>query len=476
MPQECGREDVMKRNKIVVIGAGSASFGLVNLGAILRTKELKGSELCLVDINKDGLEQITKLAKRINQEWNSEFVISSSTDRCEMLEGADFIVLSVAIDREKCWKIDQDIAKKHGIMHYAENGGPGGMMHVARNIALIMPILRDIERLCPEAWVLNFTNPVPRICIAAARYTKVKMIGICHQIEFAYIILAKVLQKELGFDLPEDYLFRWNDATWRHYGDIVTQAKERIDLQAAGINHFTWMLSMKDKKTGDDLYPLFKERYLNGFEEFEPLTREIFDIFKFCPVPGDCHMVEYLPYTHNMNTNTWDKYDVQMYPLEGADDGRNGMWAEIKAMANREKSIDHMLSVHTERSELIMAGMIAGNGEYEPAVNIPNNGYIENLPQGAIVEVPAKITSFHVEGVSIGKLPTAVAELCRRQITLAEMVVEAAVTGNREIALQALALDPMVDDPETARNLLHDYLAAEEEYLPQFFGKGTWNQ
>jgi alpha-galactosidase len=461
----------MKPTKIVVIGAGSASFGLTNLGAILRTPELKGSELCLVDIKKDGLEHITKLAERINREWNSEFIIKSSTDRIDMLEDADFVILSVAIDREKCWKIDQDIPKKYGIMHYAENAGPGGMMHAARNIALIMPILKDIEKLCLNAYVLNFTNPVPRICIAAARYTKVKMIGICHQIEFAYIILGKVLGKDLGFDVPEDYLFRWNDYTWKYYGYIVEQVKNRIELQAAGINHFTWMLSMKDKQTGEDLYPLFKERYLGGFEEFEPLTREVFDIFKFCPVPGDSHMVEYLPYTHNMHTNTWDKYDIQMYPLESSANDRNKMWDDIKEMAEGTKSIDHLRKVHTERSELIMAGIVSNQGEYEPAINIPNHGYIENLPYNAIVEVPGIINSQGANGVIIGKLPDPVAELCRRQITLAELVVEAAVKGDRDIALQALALDPMVDDPKIAKDILNDYLEAEKEYLPQFFGK-----
>lgn len=460
--------------KIVVIGAGSASFGLVNLGAILRTPELKGSELCLVDINKEGVEQIAKLAERINREWNSGFTIRSSTDRTELLADADFVVLSVAIDRETCWKMDQDIAKKYGIMHYAENAGPGGMMHASRNIALIMPILRDIERLCPNALVLNFTNPVPRICIAAARYTKVKMVGICHQIEFAYTILGKVLAKDFGFNVPEDYLFRWNQKTWEHYGNIVGQARERIDLEAAGINHFTWMLSLKDKQTGKDIYPMFKERYLSGYEEFEPLTREIFDIFELCPVPGDCHMVEYLPYTHNMHTNTWDKYDVQMYPFEDSMSDRNRMWEDIRAMAGGTKSIDYLRNVHTERSELIMAGIVLDKKVYEPAVNIPNKGFIENLPENAIVEVPATICAEGVLGKKIGKLPEPVAELCRRQIAVAELVVEAAVKGDRKIALQAMALEPMVDDPDIARKMLEEYFEAEKEYLPQFHGKNTW--
>ncbi|MDF2952457.1 MAG: putative Alpha-galactosidase [Anaerocolumna sp.] len=147
------------------------------------------------------------------------------------------------------------------------------------------------------------------------------------------------------------------------------------------------------------------------------------------------------------------------------------MWDDIKEMAEGTKSIDHLRKVHTERSELIMAGIVSNQGEYEPAINIPNHGYIENLPYNAIVEVPGIINSQGANGVIIGKLPDPVAELCRRQITLAELVVEAAVKGDRDIALQALALDPMVDDPKIAKDILNDYLEAEKEYLPQFFGK-----
>lgn len=460
----------MKRNKIVVIGAGSASFGLTNLGAILRTPELSGSELCLVDVNSEGLQLVNKLAERINREWNANFIIKSSTDRREVLQDADFVIISVAIDREKCWRMDNEIAKKYGIMHYAENGGPGSLMHVSRNMALIMPILRDIEEMCPNALVLNFTNPVPRMCIAAARYTKVKMVGICHQLGFGYFIVGKVLAKELGLklDVPEDYLFRWDENT--KYSEMIGRAaEEKVDILAAGINHFTWMLEIRDRNNGKDLYPLYREKYLKEFSNFEPLTREMFDIFKTCPVPGDCHMVEYLPYTHNMSRNTWDKYDIQMYPLNKAENDRDAMWEDIKSMAEGKKAIDHLRGIRTERAELIIAGVLNNKHSYEPSVNIPNAGYITNLPENAIVEVPAVVSASGIHGIGVGKLPGPIAELCRRQITLAELVVEAAVKGDREVALQALALDPMIDDPDVARKLLADYLEAEKEYVPQYF-------
>jgi alpha-galactosidase len=459
----------MKKTKIVAIGAGSASFGLTNLGAIIRTPELAGSELALCDIDAEGLASITKLANRINAEWGAGFTITSSVDRNELLEGADFVILSVATDREKCWRMDFEIAKRFGIMHYAENGGPGSLMHTSRNVANVLPILRDIERLCPDALVLDFTNPVPRMCILAARYTKLRMVGICHQLGFGYFIVGEVLGKELGIEVPKDFKFRWTDEGRSVHSRIADEAEDKVEILAAGLNHFTWMLDIKDKRSQKDYYPLFRKAYLSGFKDFEPLTRELFSLLGTCPVPGDCHLVEYLPYTHNMQRNTWDAYDVQMYDLDAAERRRDELWEDIEAMGQGRKPTAGLKAVHTERAELIIASIVGNKHSYEAAVNVPNRGYISNLPDGAIVEVPAVVSASGIKGLGVGALPEPIAELCRRQITVAELAVEAAVTGSRETALKALLLDPMIDDPRVARQLFDAYLGAEKEYLPQYF-------
>jgi alpha-galactosidase len=457
--------------KIVVIGAGSASFGLVNLGAIIRHPDLKGIHLALVDINEKGLSSITALAQRMNKEWHSEMTISSTTDRTLALEGADYIILSVAIDREDCWKSDVDIALKYGIRHYGENGGPGALMHTARNVALIMPILRDIERICPQAYVMNFTNPVPRICIAAARYTKVKMVGICHAIDFAYLMCVKLFEKNYGFEVPEGYHFTW-EGNWEDYGHMAHQGQEKFDILAAGVNHFTFILSIKDKLTGKELLPEFKRRFVGGYPEFEPYTRDIIDCFDVVPVSGDCHMLEYLPFTHNVTKKSWEHYDIQMYPLGKAQDDRFSMWDEIELLAKGEGSIDHLLHTHTERAEQIIVAMMKDEALYDQAVNIPNQGYITNLPQGAIVEVPAWITRQGIQGKVVGDLPEAAAIWVSREIQQAELAVKAAVSGDKALMLQALLICPMIDDIPTAKALLEDYMTANRKYLPAFIKKG----
>ncbi|MCG3196972.1 MAG: hypothetical protein HUU16_06240 [Candidatus Omnitrophica bacterium] len=461
----------MKSPKIVVIGAGSASFGLSVLGKLLLEPVLAGSRLCLVDLNAEGLEKITRLAERASREWGSNFRIESGTERKDLLPDADFVILSIAIDREKCWRQDFEIAKRHGIFHYAENGGPGAFPHTARNLAIVMPILRDLEALCPNAWLLNFTNPVPRICRAATKYTRIKTLGICHQIGFGYMMLGNILAKDLGIDAPEGYRFRWEDPDRERISHGISErASEKADILAAGLNHFTWMLGIRDRKTGEDLYPLLWERLKTHDPGFEPLTQEVARLYGLFPVPGDCHMCEYLPYTHTASRKVWEAYDIQMYNLDLAQSNREATWAEIEAMAAGRKPVDSIRKSYSERAEKIIAAMVSNAHGYEEALNMPNNGHISNLPTGAIVEIPAVVSAHGAHGIAVGALPEPIAELCRRQILLADLVVDASVRGDRNLALQALALDPMIDDPRVARALLDEYLEAFREYLPQFGG------
>jgi len=457
----------MARKKIVVVGAGSASFGLSTLAGLMRNGDLHGCELCLVDIDRCGLEAIYSLALRMNREWEAEMTVSATDNRKEAFPGSDYVILSIAVDRENRWRIDHELAKEYGIMHYAENGGPAALFHTARNLAQIMPILKDMDEFCLDAELLNFTNPVPRIALAARRYSSVATVGICHQLSFGYMMAGYVLAKDLNIDAPEDYRFVWTDRSSEIERNIVDQTVKKLDITAAGINHFTWMLSVRTKE-GTDMYPLLKKRFLEAPPDFEPLTQEMIRIFDCVPVPGDCHMCEYLPYTHNMQRNTWSKYNIQMYDLDRGARNRERLWNTILQMGQGAMPIDSLKQAHTERAELIIGAMTTNSHAYEPAANIPNLGYIGNLPADSIVEVPAVVDAGGVHGIGVGNLPEPVAELCRRQITVAELSVKAGVEGDRRAGVEALALDPMIDDPSLATTLFERYLEAHREYLPQF--------
>jgi alpha-galactosidase len=202
--------------------------------------------------------------------------------------------------------------------------------------------------------------------------------------------------------------------------------------------------------------------------DFEPLTRTVFEATGLCPVPGDSHLAEYLPWCHNPLTKPWEKYNLHLYDWQRARDARDGQWQSIAAMARGQASVDDLRGAESEGALEVIEGLSGSDEVYRSAVNIPNQGYVENLPEGTIVEVPALVSEAGILGRNTGALPEVIAELCRRETAVAGLAVEAAATGNKQAALQALLLDPCIDDIDTARAILDAYLLEYADYLPQF--------
>ncbi len=459
--------------KIVVIGAGSAIFGLNTLGAILRNPRLRGSHLALVDVNPQALELMGSLAERVNREWGAEMSISTHEHHRSALPGADFVVVSIEVPpREQYWRQDFEIPLKYGVRQpYAENSGPGGFAHAARNIGPVLEIARDMETLCPQAWMINFTNPLMRICDAVARYSKIKLVGLCHQIKVGYAMVGKALAHDLDIEVPQG--FTSTHASLRyipHMRTVSRQALEKVHITAAGLNHFTWMLDLRHKATGEDLYPLFSRRWREMAANFEPLTRRIYDIFGLFPIPGDEHLCEYLPWMSDPQTRPWEKYDLSLYEWEIMEGYREHGYALIQRVVSGEEGLDGLLQADSEGAVEIIENLAGAGTHYAMAVDLPNQGYIQNLPQGAIVEVPGLVTGAGVMGVGVGSLPEPIAELCRREISVVRLCVDAVVHGDRQAALQCLLLDPVIRDLDVAQKILDDYLMAYRDVLPQFWG------
>ncbi len=447
---------------IVIIGAGSASFGLDNLSGIIAHEDLQNTTLKLVDINKENLSAIYALGEVMKKEWDSKIKISSFLDRKEALIDADFVILSVAIDREETWLKDYQIAKKYGYYHYAENGLMGSFGHTARGLAIIMPILYDIHDLAPDSWLVNFTNPVPRIGYAA-EHAKIKSVGLCHQIWHGYGIVGRYLANDLGITDNLDLEYKWTDESQSIFNEFVVEAAGEYDIKAAGLNHFTWMLDVRRLDTNEDVYPLVRQEAKNVNPEFEPLTKHMFDIFGLLPIVGDCHLVEYLPYT--FTKENWEKYRIQLYDFDRGKLQRETMWTRINDIITGKRALD----IHpnpAERADAIIGEMISNSNSYEQSVNLLNNGTISNLPDDAIVEVPALVNAYGISGMKVGPLPEAIAALCQREISIAKLITKSSIEGDREAALQAFAL--MLPDLSLAEQMLDDYLTTHKKYLPQF--------
>src|SRR5450759_4493124 len=458
--------------KIVVIGAGSASFGENTLSALVNSKKLKGSTLALVDHNPDTLDTVKRLAERLNREWNSNLTIKAYKNHQDALAGANFVVSAIEGGaREGLWRKDFEIPLKYGVRQpYAENGGPGGFAHAARNIGPVMQIAHDMEQACPEAWYINFTNPMTRICDAINRFSKIKAVGLCHQIYIGYTMVGIALAKDLGFSVPEGIIGMHADPMQAPlHTQVKTQVVPRVDIRAAGLNHFSWIISIRDRQNGEDLYPLFRKRFFELDPEFEPLTRRVFEAFGFFPVPGDSHLCEYLPWVSDPATKPWEKYHLPLYDWDLNAAVREFEHERLKSMADGEATIDGLKDTDSEGALEMIENVAGASTHYHLAANLSNQGQISNLPLGSTVETPVVVDGGGIHPVLMGAFPDPIAEIQRREVTVAQLCVEAAIEGSREKALQCLLLDPVVNDFELARKILDDYLTSYREYLPQFW-------
>ncbi|MHA1977184.1 MAG: family 4 glycosyl hydrolase [Candidatus Hodarchaeales archaeon] len=447
---------------IVIIGAGSASFGLDNLSGIIAHEDLQNTTLKLVDIHEENLKAIKALGEVMKREWDSNIEITSFLDRKQALIDADYVILSVAIDREETWLKDFQIAKKYGYYHYAENGLMGSFGHTARGLSFIMPILNDIHDLAPDSWLINFTNPVPRIGYAA-EFAGIKSIGLCHQIWHGYGILGRYLAADLGITENLDLEVKWTDESQQLFSEFVAEAAGEYNIKAAGLNHFAWMLDVRRLDTNEDVYPLVRQESKKVHPNFEPLTKHMFDIFGLLPIVGDCHLIEYLPYT--FSKDNWEKYRIQLYDFERGKIQRGRMWTRIHEIIKGKRQLDIQPNP-TERADAIIGELLTNSNSYEQSVNIMNQGAITNLPDDAIVEVPALVNSYGVSGMKVGRLPEAIAALCQREVSIAKLITKSSIMGDREAALQAFAL--MLPDLSVAEQMLDDYLEIHKKYLPQF--------
>jgi alpha-galactosidase len=348
------------------------------------------------------------------------------------------------------------------LYHYAENGLMGSFTHTARGLAFIKPILIDIKDYSPNAWLINFTNPVPRIGYAAEQLG-IKTIGLCHQIHHGYGILARYLANDLGITENLDFEVAWNDKSRDIMHKFSDHGEREYDIKAGGLNHFTWMMEVRRRGTNEDMYPLIRSEAKNVHPNFEPLTQKIFDIYGLLPVPGDCHLTEYVPYT--LLKENWEKYRIQLYNFERGKQQREQMWKRINEILTGTRQFD-IQPTHQERADSVISGILNNMNSYEQAVNIPNNGAISNLPKDSIVEVPALVNTYGISGMKMGKLPEAIAALCSKEISIAKLITEASLTGNKQAALQAFSL--MLEDIDIAEKLLEDYLQEHKKYLPQF--------
>lgn len=438
---------------------------------LLESKLLIGSEIALVDTNQESLDLISGLANWLNKELNAGKRISSHSSHESALKGSDFVISAIEVQpREKLWQQDFELSRKFGLRQpYGENGGPGGFAHAARNVNSVLEIVRGMEAQCPEALFINFTNPMHRICYLINEYSRIRVVGLCHQIASGYAMVAKALAPIYKIEGADAFLSTHADpANDEPQRRLALQGMEKFKIVAAGLNHFTWMLSLIDRKTGEDLYPLFRDLLQKLPVSFEPLTRRVFEHFKLFPIPGDEHLCEYLPWMSSERTKPWQKYDLSLYDWQYFDASRETLWRKIADDIKKQSNVQDYLQAHSEGAVEIIEAMLSDQKLAWDAINIPNHGSIPGLPDNAIVEVPVEIDANGYSARQGYELPKGILCLLQREVMSSQLCVDAIVQADRQLAIQSLLLDPVVDDLDTASAMFDEILSSNRQFLPQF--------
>jgi len=418
------------RTKIVFLGATSMSFGLNMLRDVFCSDELRGSTLTLVGRNPATLAKMTDLAKLLNDKKRAGLIVEQTTDRRAALDGAGFVVNAAAIDRNRLWRLDFEVPRKYGIRHtLGENGGPGGLFFTLRTLPLVFDFVREMEELCPRALFINFSNPESRIVLALGKYSSIRALGLCHGIFMSQGDVARII------GLPD----------------------EEVDVWGAGINHFQCLLQIRHRATGEDLYPLLRAKEKDYDCSFAPLTRRLFRAFGYWMTCSDEHFGEYLAYGWEGGEHGYDFAADERCRAEFA-------VARERVLGGAPVPAD-WLTPSGERGAAVIGGVIHNRRRVLESGIVVNRGVIDNLPPDAAVEVPVVADAAGVHPVSLGPLPDPIARLLQVQVNVQQLAVEAAVRASKEIALQALLIDPVVNSAAAATKMLEELWEVNRPYI-----------
>ena len=431
-------------NKIVLIGAGSANFGLGTIGDIFKSKILEGSTVTLHDINAQALENTKKIALEYKEKLKVNYNIEATTNRAEALKDAKFCIISIEVgNRFDLWDQDWKIPLQYGVKQiYGENGGPGGLFHSLRIIPAILNICDDIVKICPNAFVFNYSNPMQRICHAVtSKYQDLKFIGLCHEIAS--------MERQLPTIMETDY--------------------SNIQIKAGGLNHLSILLNVKYKDTEKDGYPIirkkFKDYYSKLTSEYYPskpggergVFFELYKIYGYLPITTDSHLGEYIQWAYSVADHEaimefYDNYKKRCLTFYE----NEAHYSEYFNMSDNKMN---------ERIIPILEAILNDTDLEESAVNVPNNNFIDSLPKDIVVEVPGILNKSGVTGMRLENYPSDFASLLNNQVGTIQLTSEAVLKESKHIAYQALLADPVVDNAIKAEQLLNTMIDFQKEYL-----------
>lgn len=436
----------------VLIGAGSTIFTPGLLRDVARSARFSNAVVRLVDPDGDSAETMAKLGRRYADAFGSRMRVEAYQDRRQALTGATFVTTTIAVGSATARRRDFDIPARYGIQQtVGDTVGPGGVLRALRHIPELVRIAQDVAERAPGAWLLNYSNPLTANVRAIRKFAGVAAIGLCH----GTLHTKAALAEDLGLKA------------------------EDVQAVFAGINHLCWLLDLRSGRV--DLYPRLRQlvRERSGGRTsspnrtegvHSPVSADLMETFGLYPAPGDRHVAEFFGSYLTESAGgglAWGLDGGRAMSFENMS-GKGELWERIRAQAAGTSNLDLESDKESERLVSIAGALSDGPDQVELAVNLPNDGKIPNLPRYAIVEVPAVVGPGGVTGLAIGRLPDAIAAVLSARVNQQELTADAAMAGDRTLALQALVLDPLVPDAATAESILDDAVAADPSGLGRF--------
>ena len=443
----------MKHPKIVIIGGGSYTWGPQFIRDIAITPTLSGSSIVLHDINPEPLDLVFAVGEKVIQATGGQIQLEKTLSLDDALKDADFVILTITTGGLEAMRQDLEIPEKYGVFHsVGDTVGPGGLIRALRNIPVIVDIARKMEAICPQAWLLNYTNPMTTLCRAINRETRIKTIGLCHE-----------------------YM-----GVRRHLATLFEAEESDIQARVGGINHLTWILDLKVKgRAALTEFSEMAERILAGelvvdaenvsvFADHFKVKSKLFQIFGAIPAAGDRHIAEFFPYFLTEATGKGSQYEITRTNIEDRYQLQTLAKGFIEMLRSGDMPLEpHLKETSGEAANQIINALLGGD-PYTGPMNLPNHGQIFNLPKDVIVETYAIVDATGVTPTALGALPAGIDTVIQRHVQNQELIVEAALSGDRKSAMVALVNDPMITNLDGAAAMLDEMLIANQRYLPQF--------
>ena len=440
----------MAKTRICFIGGGSYQWTPKLLTDIALTPDLSGT-IVLHDIAPEPMAEMQRLGRKIVAAARADFAIETSDDLADALRDAEFVIVTITTGGLEAMRKDLDIPLGYGIYQsVGDTVGPGGWSRALRNVPVMVNIARTMEKVCPNAWMLNLTNPLTVLTRAVYKTTSIKAMGLCHELQGVRGGMMRMFGNQ-----AEDY-----------------------EMKVAGINHLIWLLDLKIN--GRDGFEMVREYAASGtpvplrstsgghrapFQDRWKVKQALLDTYGYLPAAGDRHVAEFFPYFLTEESGAGEDYGVLLTTVEHRYDMLKASQAQVRALV--ESAEPPPLEHSPEESADIIAAMVNGR-PFRAIVNVPNAGQIDNLPRAAIVETMAEVGATGVNPIGVGALPGGVLNTVHPHAVNQELLVDAALTGDRQLALQALLGDPLVKEYRAAPKLADDLLRAHSDLLPQF--------